>query len=112
MGRPGDLCLALLAGAEPLPTAWSLSRSHGTISPSCVVQGAWVESGAFTLPTASFQHGLQLPWRRPRMLPLMASSSNSLSRAVTSIASDVILSLLIEILRVSAPCGHQAAGSL
>lgn len=39
----------------------------------------------------------------------MAPSNNSFSKAVTPMALAVFLSLLIEILRASFLCGHQAA---
>lgn len=113
LGRWEDqVTAAWLAGlvGDPPHSKEILPGHTGIVSASFVIhQGHGSRVSAFTLSTVPFGHGLRLPWPHPRMLLLMAPSSNSFSKAVTPMALVVSLSLLIEILRASSLCGHQAA---
>lgn len=105
-----------VTAAWPCWPSWRLSQLRGDCPRSCrhhfrqfcQPRGHRLRVNAFTLSTAPFSHGLRLPWRHPRMLPLMAPSSKSLFKASTPMALAVFLSLGNEILRASSPCGHQA----
>lgn len=115
LGRWEDqVTAAWLAGlvGDPPHCKEILPGHAGIVSASFVIhQGRGSRVKCLHLIHSPLRSWFTVAMATPRMLLLMAPSSNSFSKAeaVTPMALVVFLSLLIEILRASSLCGHQAA---